>query len=426
MRRLPVWVAPAVLALCGGLSVTLTLHRTAVHALERVLEERLRGAGESAARLTAGAPLDAGRLMTLMQANQLEAAYLVDERLAVVESAGGAGATLALLRLDVARVRRALAGAPSVEFSYALGQVEVAAGYFPREGPGGQRQALVLEAGETFSRSVGAVARAGWLGAGLSLAVACGLAFLGRGWARAEADRRDAAERAARGTAIARMAAIAAHEIRNPLSVIRGTVDLMRERSAAALGPRDRQALEDILGEVERLRRLTGDLLALASERPLTRTSLDLAPVVRDAARALSTTFPQVQLKERVAEPLWVEGDAQRLRQVLANLLTNAAQARPDGAIALQAWEEDGRVRVQVADQGPGIPPERRDQLFEPFVSDKQDGTGLGLALSKKLVEQHRGSLRLVPSPAGATFEIALPRAPRSGRMGDDGDGPGR
>ncbi len=107
-----------------------------------------------------------------------------------------------------------------------------------------------------------------------------------------------------------------------------------------------------------------------------------------------------------------VSGDPHRLRQVFANLLANAAQAQADGEVEMRAEASDGVARVQIHDQGPGIPPDVRERLFDPFLTTKAGGTGLGLAIARMLVERHSGSLTLVDDGRpGATFEVRLPLA---------------
>jgi signal transduction histidine kinase len=241
---------------------------------------------------------------------------------------------------------------------------------------------------------------------------ALALALVAARWLRDERERREAAARAARGETLTKMAAMAAHEIRNPLGVIRGTVELMRERSGTKLSERDKEALEDVLGEVERLRRLTEDLLDLSADRPLATQRVELTEVLEEAARATEAAFPGVKVRRGFSELPPVEGDAGRLRQVFANLLQNAAQAQVEGEVRLAAQADGGAVRVRVEDDGPGVPPEIRERLFDLFVTGKASGTGLGLALCRRLVERHGGTVALVPEPRqGSTFEVRLPAA---------------
>ncbi len=407
-------IAAAALGLLGSLAATAFLHASAARALDQVLDERLRGAGEAAAGLLQGAAPSAGQLQRLMQANQLEGAFLLDRDLTVLADATGpAGRRVDLLRIDPARVRRAFEGESGIGAGFALGEQGVATGYFPVRGPDGTvRSVLALEAGQAFAGARRGLRSALALGGGLAAAGAVALALVAWRWTQAERARTETAERAARGEAMSRMAAMAAHEIRNPLGVIRGTIDLLRERSGAALGERGASDLQDVLGEVERLRRLTEDFLDVASDRPIVRARLDLRDVLEDAARGAEASFPPVRVRRSFGELPPVEGDGGRLRQVFANLLSNAAQAQREGEIELTAAAVDGEVRIVVHDSGPGVRPDIRPRLFEPFVSGRPGGTGLGLALSRRFVERHGGMLELVrDGRPGATFEVRLPVA---------------
>jgi signal transduction histidine kinase len=267
---------------------------------------------------------------------------------------------------------------------------------------------LALEAGQSFADARTRVRRAMWTGVALSLLGALALAAVARQWARGEEQRRHVAERAARGDALARMAAMAAHEIRNPIGIIRGAVELVQERAGERLGANDREALADVIGEVERLRRLTQDFLDLAREPALTKAPTDLAEIAGDAARGLARTYPAVTVMLEVPA-LVVEADAARLRQVLGNLLVNAAEA---GArhVAVRSEVDGGFAHVLVRDDGPGVEPGLHDRLFDPFATGRANGTGLGLAISRRIAERHGGWLALVSSAGpGATFDLRLP-----------------
>jgi signal transduction histidine kinase len=404
----------ATLGLVGALAATLALYRAGSAALEQSLDARLRGAGESAALLLGDTPTTPERLEALMRANALDGVYVVDRKLAVpADATGPARRRVDLLRTDPAGVESALAGETWVRPGYSLGELQVTVGYFPVRGAGGQVDSvLVLEAGQAFSSVRDALRRALWGGVALSAVGALALALVAARWLRDERARREAAARAARGEALTKMAAMAAHEIRNPLGVIRGTVELMRERSGLKLSERDKEALEDVLGEVERLRRLTEDLLDLSADRPLAAQRLSLSEVLEEAARGTEAAFPAVKVRRSFPELPPVEGDAGRLRQVFANLLQNAAQAQGEGEVRLAAESDGSAVRVRVEDDGPGVAPEVRERLFDLFVTGKANGTGLGLALCRRLVERHGGTVALVPEQRkGSTFEVRLPAA---------------
>jgi two-component system OmpR family sensor kinase len=408
-------ILAGLIGLAGALGATLALHRAAAAALDRVLEERLRGAGDTAAELLGGAAPDPAALRATMAANGLEGAYLLGPDLRVLADATGeAGGRADLLRVDGERVARAFGGATTVAFAYAVGDVPVATGYFPVRGEDGAvRAVLALEAGQAFAAARRGLTRALRVAVGLSALAALALALAARRFAVAEGRAREAASRAARGDALARMGAMVAHEVRNPIGVIRGAVELVRVRAGEALAARDREALDDVLGEVERLRRLTEDFLDLAREPALSAEPVELAAVAGEAARGLARAHPGVAVEVDVPA-LVVQADAARLRQVLANLLENAARAGAR-AVRIGADARDGRARVVVRDDGPGVDEAVRARLFDPFVSGRARGAGLGLAIARRIAERHGGALELAdPGPPGAAFSLTLPLA--SGR----------
>ncbi len=411
---LPRVAAPALaalLGLAGSLGATLYLHRAAGDALDRVLEERLRGAGETAAGLLGRGEPDGPLLRSVMAANGLEGAFVVGPDLRILADAtGGAGGRADLLRVDPLRVREAFAGRQSVAFGWQLGEVRIATACFPvRAADGSVRAVLALEAGQPFAAARGTLKRALVVGVTLSLVGAVALALAALRWTRVEALRRLDAERAARGDALARMAAMVAHEIRNPIGTIRSAAELVAARSGPLLGERDRAALDDVLGEVERLRRMTEDFLDLAREPRLEAVPVDLAELAADAARALSRTHPSVQVRLDVPAVRALV-DPGRLRQVLANLLVNAAEAGAT-SVELVARAARGAACLTLQDDGPGVDPALRDRLFDPFVTGRTSGTGLGLAISRRIVERQGGALVNLPSERGARFELRLPLA---------------
>ncbi len=409
MRRTLVPAVAALLGLAGSLAVTLYLHRAAATAVDGVLEARLRSAGETAAELLARVPPTPQALRAVMEANGLEGAYLLTPSLRVEADATGPGGRADLLRVDAARVAQAFQGRPSVAFGFSVGDLEVVSGYFPvRATDGRTGSVLALEGGKTFIAARAGLRRALWTGIALSLLAALGLGAVALRWSRSEAQRVEAAERAARGDLLAKLAAMAAHEIRNPLGVIRGAVELVRARSGAALAGPDQQALADALGEVERMRRLTEDLLDVSREPALQRVPIDLAEVAGDAARALASSFPDVNVRLRIPA-MSVNADPVRLQQVLGNLLQNAAQAGARG-IEVRGEALGTVARLLVMDDGPGIPGELRHRLFDPFATGRTGGRGLGLAIARRIVVRHGGTLEVADAGhPGAAFDVRLP-----------------
>lgn len=410
MGRARVPIAIAMLGLAGSLAAALALYRAAGAALDRVQEARLRGVGETASELLRTVPPTPERLRAIMDANGLDGAYLISPDLVVVADAAGiSDAPADLLRVDAARVREAAEGRITIARAYDVGLLAVETAYFPvRGGDGAIHQVLALEAGKTFEAARAGLRRALFLGVGLACAGALAVFGVAARASRAERRARAAAERAARGEAVARMAAGVAHEIRNPLGIIRGAVELVREREAAMLHPRDRERLDDVLGEVERLRGLTEDFLDLSSDRPLEEALVDVASIADEAARGSRSLHPDLDVFVAVSAPP-IRADPRRLRQVFANLLANAAQA---GArrVEIRGASRGDHVGVIVADDGPGVARAVRERLFEAFATGRAGGTGLGLAVSRQLAERHGGSLILTDENGpGAVFELRLP-----------------
>ena len=417
MRRVPLPLIAALLALTGATAVTIAVSRMAEAALNRALSAHLHGAGEAAALLYADVAPSPARLSALMRAEGLEGAYVLDRNLAVLADATGKARPMAdLLRTDVERARSAFAGQASVSSTYALGDVTVATGYFPILGPGGKvGSVLALEAGTAFAAPRRQLQRAVWLGMGVSVLWAAALAALVARWSRAERRASEAAARAGRADAISQLAATAAHEIRNPLGVIRGTIELMQERSPQRLSERDRQDLADVLAEVERMRGLTEDLLDLSRDRPLAMERLDLSQLLSECLRRTAALFPDLQLGAELVSTV-TRGDGGRLSQAFANLLTNAAQACPTGRVQVRLRQEGGQSVVEIQDSGPGVPAEIRETLFDAFVTQRNGGTGLGLALCRRVVQRHGGSVDLLETcPAGTTFVVRLPLTQEEG-----------
>lgn len=406
-------IATAMLGLAGSLAVMFVLHRAATEAIDRALEERLRGAGETAAALLSERPDSSrDRLREVMEANRLEGAYVISSALEIVADATGpSGVKADLLRVDAERVEEALGGRATVARAYDVGTLKVETAYFPvRSSDGTIRSVVALEAGRAFAEARTGLRRALLAGMALAGAGAVALAMAAAGWSRAERSRREAAAKAARGETLSRMAATVAHEIRNPIGIIRGAVELVGERAGERLEPRDRERLRDVVGEVERLRRLTEEFLDLAADRQLQEVSVELGDIAGEAARGSAVIHPDMEVLVSLPPGLTIHADPGRLRQVLSNLLANSAQAGAR-SVRILAEVSSERVTIRVQDDGRGVAPGAGERIFDPFETGREGGTGLGLAVSRRIVERHGGTLALVLGVGpGATFEIRLPR----------------
>jgi two-component system sensor histidine kinase PilS (NtrC family) len=227
-----------------------------------------------------------------------------------------------------------------------------------------------------------------------------------------------AVQRSERLAGIGRLAAGIAHEIRNPLASISGSVEILKSLPGA--GPETRQLVDIAVREVDRLDRLISDLLDYARPRTEERQRLDLGEVVTEISKAFEAERRDRDVGVLVqAEPsVEIEGASGQIRQVLWNLIRNATDAMPSGGtIRITAAREEltgGRreALLSVADDGVGIPKDDLDRIFEPFFSTKESGTGLGLATVARIVEDHRGTVDIHSEPGkGTTFTLRFPVA---------------
>lgn len=233
------------------------------------------------------------------------------------------------------------------------------------------------------------------------------------------AEARARALQAERLAAIGKMAAHITHEIRNPLSSMQLNVELLEETLLGdGASEEARRLLSAIVREVGRLADVSEEYLRVA-RLPSPRPSLiDLCALVRDVASFAKPELDRarVALDLRVpAAPLMVPIDEAQVRQALVNLVRNAREAMEDGGTVTLAVSsvEEGAV-LEVIDEGPGIPEDVRLRIFDPFFTTKATGTGLGLPLTKQIVEAHGGSISCeAAEPRGTRFRLAFPRTDR-------------
>jgi nitrogen-specific signal transduction histidine kinase len=237
---------------------------------------------------------------------------------------------------------------------------------------------------------------------------------------RAEADAR----RAERLAALGQLSAGLAHEIRNPLGVIKGSADMLN-RKVAASEPLVAELAGYISSEVNRLNALVVRFLDFARPSKLELRSEKISEIVDRALEAAKAAVPcgDVQIQKNYSPSLpGSPVDPQLSEQVFVNLITNALQAMQgqDAALAKQlrltiapetANGQPG-VGVTIEDSGPGVPPELREQIFNPFFTSKKEGVGLGLSIVAKIVDDHRGTIKLGDNtPRGARFHVFFPQA---------------
>jgi signal transduction histidine kinase len=245
------------------------------------------------------------------------------------------------------------------------------------------------------------------------------------GGALAQAEERaDAAERLAM---VGRLAAGLAHEIRNPLGSISGSVQILRE--APGLGAEDKRLCDIIQGEAARLNNLVSDMMDLARPKKPEPRAVDVASLAREVVELASKSERGGSGDVTVRytgpkEPLVAKCDASQMRQVLWNLVRNGVQASAAGSTVTVAVEGAGdRVRMLVTDEGPGIPPEAVGKIFDAFYTTRSHGAGIGLAVVRRIIDDHAsvGATIGVHSTAnGATFEVGLARTEAIARREPD------
>lgn len=207
------------------------------------------------------------------------------------------------------------------------------------------------------------------------------------------------------------------HEIRNPLAAIRGFVQMFAERFDALGQPADGQLARTALAEIDRSARLLTELLQYSRPTADGWRAVRLESVLADTVQLLSrgrsgapgTMLDLAPLPEVFANP-------DRIRQVITNLWQNAADATgAEGHITVSARSLCDAVAVEISDDGPGLTPQMSGHLFEPFYTTKATGTGLGLVICKRIIEDHGGALTIRNLPGGgaaARFTLPLPAVP--------------
>jgi two-component system sensor histidine kinase PilS (NtrC family) len=219
--------------------------------------------------------------------------------------------------------------------------------------------------------------------------------------------------------AIGRMAASIAHEIRNPLAAMRGSIQMLRSEMDSDSS--QAELMEIILRESDRLNRIITDFLSYARPRSLTQARVDVGDLLHQTF-ALMRHSPEIGpnqniVEELPGEPLFAEADEGQLKQVFWNLARNALQAMPQGGTLRTTLERnsDDRLRIAFADTGRGMSPEQVEHLFEPF-SSTTGGTGLGLSIVYQIIRDHGGTINVRSLVGqGTTITVELPVAAQNG-----------
>jgi signal transduction histidine kinase len=199
-----------------------------------------------------------------------------------------------------------------------------------------------------------------------------------------------------------------AHETRNPLNIIRGLAQMISKQPDTA--PEVRTKSREILDETDKVTAQLNEFINYSRPREVRRSVLALGSVVSEVVRALNYDLEEKKLRLEIkGEQLSIEADEQLLRQALFNLLLNAIQA-VDGAGEIEVVAEKTNAyeaRLEVRDNGPGVPPDRRTEIFKPYFTTQKTGTGLGLAVVQQIVLAHGWEIEsLANTPKGAIFRI--------------------
>jgi len=209
---------------------------------------------------------------------------------------------------------------------------------------------------------------------------------------------------------IGQMAAVVAHEVRNPLAAIRGVVEIIQTRFPAS-SP-ERQVLENLLARVDALDELVQDLLVYARPTSLTFDPVPILSLVRETTALLKNDpeFAGVTVEVTGADAA-LSIDSTGIGRVLMNVMTNAAQAMEGrGHLRVEGTLAGASYRIVIADTGPGIAPDALGRIFDPFYTTRSRGTGLGLPIVKRIVTQHGGEVTATSTPGvGTEVTIELP-----------------
>lgn len=216
---------------------------------------------------------------------------------------------------------------------------------------------------------------------------------------------------------VGEMAAGVAHEIRNPLTVIRGYVQLLSEKKGEGMDAL-KPYYQTVLDEIDRLTQIVHDFLNLARPQAVSKVPLNLNEVLTGVRHLLETEALRRDANLEIeldSSPVEINGDPAGLTQVVFNLVGNAFEAAGRGGkVRVRTYQRHHRAFLEVVDNGPGIPDDLREKVFAPFFSTRAMGTGLGLAISRRVALDHGGTLTCRSEPGDTRFILQIPMRPQS------------
>lgn len=275
--------------------------------------------------------------------------------------------------------------------------------------PGGRRRdvppAIVIELESSAAREVSDAARRSLITSCIGAAVLVLGALAAARWLAARDREAQARARERHLASLGEMSAVLAHELKNPLASLKGNAQLVAE---IVDGP-TRERADVVVDEAVRLERLANGLLDFVRTGNLRKQPVEPAALARAAADEVDGA--RIDVDAGAAPATW-SMDPDRMRQVLVNVMRNAIEASPEGArVSARVWGERGALRIAVRDRGPGIPAGEEQAIFEPFRTSKTRGTGLGLAVARRIVELHGGEIRAARGDdgVGAVIDVKVP-----------------
>jgi signal transduction histidine kinase len=198
-----------------------------------------------------------------------------------------------------------------------------------------------------------------------------------------------------------------AHETRNPLNIIRGMAQMLSRQPD--IPPEIKEKSNAIVNETDKVTAQLNEFINYSRPREIRRATLPLPAAVQEVVRALNFDMEEKKVKLEVkGEPVSIEADEQLFRQMMFNLLLNAVQAlEPGGEIQVITGKRGAEAVLEVRDNGPGVPPDRRKEIFKPYFTTHQKGTGLGLAVVQQIVLAHGWEIECLGNePKGAVFRL--------------------
>ena len=437
VRRFTFWaVALAVLVIVVfNVQGWLVLARTS-RVLEKELGDRLQAVATTLATVLSGrydTPGTAQLLSEVLRSNNLFNLFIVDENLAYVTSARNperTGSTDPALDVDAAEILAAFSGVATQTRLYAAGPYYLKSAFAPlADSSGAVTAVLGVEADARFFSTLTGFRTSLLLINILSLIAIAAIVLVSASLARRALSLEQAAGRAGTMALLGQMSAAMAHDIKNPLGIIRAAAERLKKRYDPRMAretpdsrsqtpnPEADPTFDYIPEEVDRLDRIVSSYLSLGATRPGEPESLNLAEVItgvlEDMEHETSRHGITVAVELEGLPP--VQASRVELRQVFLNLVLNAVQAQPQGgAISITGSRSHKAGRdwlvIRVSDKGPGIKPEDMRRVFEPFFTTREKGSGLGLFSVKRIVEAHKGRVAIDSAPgSGTTVEVRLP-----------------